>query len=308
VDNLCDLIFFAPMKGTLIRLHIAVFLWGFTGVLGRAISLNEAWLVWWRMLITVVSLWILFYFLKKIKKIPLRDFLKIAAIGTVLSIHWLCFYGSIKYANVSIALTCLSTTGLLSAIIEPMFFKRRINPYELILGLFALAGIALIYITNLSYSIGIYIGLLSAVFLVLVSVMNKKLTAGHAEENITLYQLSGGFLGLSILLPVYNFIFPAPRIVPSHWDWLWLIILSWCCTILTFMLYIRILKNVSAFTLNLTLTLEPVYGIILAFLVYHENKTLSSSFFIGFGLILLAVFLQMLRLVKENRKLPVSPL
>src|SRR5690242_9779343 len=151
------------MKSALIRLHTAVFIWGFTGVLGRAITLNEGWLVWWRMFISAVSLWILFYFLKRIYKISLKNFLKIASIGTVLSLHWLCFYGSIKYANVSIALTCLSTTGLFSAVIEPMFFRRRINMYEIILGVFALAGIALIYETNLSYSTGIYIGLLSAV-------------------------------------------------------------------------------------------------------------------------------------------------
>jgi drug/metabolite transporter (DMT)-like permease len=296
------------MKSALIRLHTAVFLWGFTGVLGRAISLNEGWLVWWRMLITSASLWILFYFLKRIKKISLADFFKIAAIGTVLSLHWLCFYGSIKYANVSIALTCLSTAGLFSAVIEPLFFRRKIDPYELILGIFALAGIAIIYVTNLSYSIGIYIGLLSAVLTVLVSVMNKKLTTGYAEESITLYQLSGGFIGLTILLPLYNFLFPAPHIIPQHWDWLWLIILSWCCTIFTFILYIRALKNVSAFTINLTLTLEPVYGIILAFIIYHENKTLGRTFFIGFALILIAVFLQMIRLIKEHRKLPVNPL
>jgi drug/metabolite transporter (DMT)-like permease len=151
------------MKNALIRLHAAVFIWGFTGVLGRAISLNEGWLVWWRMFIAAASLWVLFYFLKLIRKISLKNFLKIASIGTVLSLHWLTFYGSIKYANVSIALTCLSTTGLLSAFIEPLFFRRRINMYEIVLGVFALAGIALIYVTNLSYSTGIYIGLLSAV-------------------------------------------------------------------------------------------------------------------------------------------------
>src|SRR5581483_7978280 len=122
------------MKSALIRLHTAVFLWGFTGVLGRLISLNEGWLVWWRMLITAVILWIYFFIGKKIQKVSVKDFLKIAAIGTILSIHWLLFYGSIKYSNVSIALTCLATTGLLSAIIEPLFFRRRINSSEILLG------------------------------------------------------------------------------------------------------------------------------------------------------------------------------
>ncbi|MEP6682855.1 MAG: EamA family transporter [Parafilimonas sp.] len=296
------------MKSALIRLHTAVFLWGFTGVLGRAISLNEGWLVWWRMFITAISLWILFYFLKCIRKVSFKGFLKIAAVGTVLSLHWLTFYGSIKYANVSIALTCLSTTGLLSAVIEPLFFRRRINMYELVLGVFALAGIALIYATNLSFSTGIYVGLISAVLTVLVSVMNKKLIDGYAPETITLYQLTGGFLGLSILMPFYNYLFPTTLNIPQHVDWLWLIILSWCCTIFTFMLYINALKKVSAFTANLTLTLEPVYGIILAFIIYHENTTLSHYFFLGFGLILIAVFLQMFRLIQDQRKLPVNPL
>jgi len=289
------------MKAALIRLHIAVFIWGFTGVLGRAINLNEGWLVWWRMCITAVSLWILFYAFKSIPRISIKDFLKLAAVGTVLSLHWLTFYGSIKYANVSIALTCLSTTGLLSAIVEPLFFRRRINMYEIVLGFFALAGITVIYFTNLSFSTGIYIGLVSALLTVIVSVMNKKLVTGYTPEVMTLYQLTGGFLGLSILLPFYNFLFPSAQQIPQHFDWLWLIVLSWCCTILTFMLYIKSLKIVSAFTVNLTLTLEPVYGIILAFAIYHENKTLSKYFFLGFGLILLAVLLQMMRIVKEQK-------
>ena len=168
------------------------------------------------MFITAISLWILFYFLKNIRKISLKDFIKLAAVGTVLSLHWLTFYGSIKYSNVSIALTCLSTTGLLSAVIEPLFFRRQINLYELVLGVFALGGIALIYVTNLSFSTGIYIGLLSAILTVLVSVMNKKLIAGYQPETITLYQLTGGFLGLSIVLPVYDFFFPSIQKIPQH--------------------------------------------------------------------------------------------
>src|SRR6476660_1032303 len=115
------------MKKAFLQLHFAVFLWGFTGILGRLITLNEGWLVWWRMLITVVILWIFFFFGKKVQKVSTHNFIKMASIGTVLSLHWLLFYGSIKYANVSIALTCLATTGLLSALIEPLFFRKRID-------------------------------------------------------------------------------------------------------------------------------------------------------------------------------------
>ena len=294
------------MKGALIRLHTAVFLWGFTGVLGRSISLNEGWLVWWRMFITSVSLFVLFALQGKIHKISFRDFRKISFIGTLLAIHWLLFYGSIKYANVSIALTCLSTSGLISALIEPLFFKTRINYIEVLLGLFALVGIIIIYISNLHFSVGIYIGLLSALFTVMVSIMNKKIVKGYSAETITLYQLPGGFMGLCILMPLYEKLFPSSTHLPQHYDWLWLVLLSWCCTILTFFLYVKALQKVSAFTINLTLTLEPVYGIILAFILYHENKMLSEYFYIGFMLILIAVFLQMIILMKKQKAVQTS--
>lgn len=289
------------MKAALIRLHIAVFLWGFTGVLGRLITLNEGWLVWWRMFITAIALWIYFFFSGNIQKVSFRNFLKIASIGTILALHWLFFYGSIKYANVSIALTCLATTGLLSAIIEPLFFRRKINTSELLLGTFALAGIIIIYFSNLQFSVGIYIGLLSALATVIVSVLNKKIVGGYTPQVITLYQLTGGFLGLTLLMPLYNFFLNSNIQYPQQWDWLWLLILACFCTVLTFILYIGALNKVSAFTVNLTLTLEPVYGIILAFAVFQENKYLSNYFYIGFALILVAVFLQMKRVVKQNR-------
>ena len=290
------------MKTALIRLHIAVFLWGFTGILGRLISLNEGWLVWWRMLFTAIALWLYFFFSNQIQKVSIKDFLKIASIGTILSIHWLLFYGSIKYSNVSIALTCLATAGLLSAIVEPLFFKRRINISEIVLGTFALAGIIIIYFSNLQFSVGIYIGLLSSLATVIVSVLNKKIVGGYTPQVITLYQLTGGFLGLTSLMPLYNFLLHSDFQTPQHLDWLWLIILAVCCTVLTFILYIAALKKLSAFTINLTLTLEPIYGIILAFAVFNENKYLSNYFYIGFALIIVAVILQMRRLVKQQKE------
>lgn len=289
------------MKPALIRLHVAVFLWGFTGILGRLITLNEGWLVWWRMFITVLTLWVYFFFRKKIERVTIKDFIKIASIGTILSLHWLLFYGSIKYSNVSIALTCLATTGLFSAIIEPLIFKRRIDTKEIGLGTFALAGIAIIYFSNLQFSVGIYIGLLSSIATVIVSVLNKKIVSGYAPQVITLYQLTGGFVGLTLLMPLYDHLLKSSIQFPQQWDWLWLTILACFCTVLTFILYIGALKKLSAFTMNLTLTLEPVYGIILAFALFQENKYLSKYFYIGFALILIAVLLQMKRIVKQER-------
>lgn len=289
------------MRKALIQLHSAVFLWGFTGVLGRLISLSEAWLVWWRLLITVISLWILFYFFKKIKKLPLRSIVYIGMIGTVQALHWVCFYGSIKYANVTIALTCLATSALIAAFMEPLVLRKRFDPFEIVLGLFAIAGIIIIYYSHLQFSIGIIIGLLSALLTVIVSVLNKKMINTYESESITLYQLTGGFIGLTLVIPIYQYLFPAVQLVPVGMDWLWLILLSWLCTIFTFFLYINSLKKVSAFTMNLVLTLEPVYGIALAFLIFQENKYLSDWFYLGFGLISFAVALHMWRLLRPPK-------
>jgi drug/metabolite transporter (DMT)-like permease len=231
------------MKRALLQLNAAVFLWGFTGVLGRLITMNETWLVWYRLLITSASLWIGFLLLKKVKKLPLTSMLHIGAIGTIQALHWVSFYGSIKYANITIALTCLSTSALLSSLLEPVILKKRFDPVEILLGLFAIAGIVIIYNTHLQFSIGIVIGLLSALLTVIVSVLNKKMIGRYDSESITLYQLSGGFIGLTILIPVLQRMFPAAHQAPAGMDWLWLIILSWVCTIFTFFLYINSLKR-----------------------------------------------------------------
>jgi len=289
------------MKKAFLQMHAAVFLWGFTGVLGRAISLDSIWLVWYRMIITVLTLWIIYYVLKKIRKISFKSALSIGSIGFILVLHWICFYASIKYANVTIALTCLSTTALLSSILEPLVLRKRFDAFEIILGLFAIAGIIIIYNTHIQFSTGIVIGLLSAVLTVLASILNKKIVDNYQPEQITLYQFTGGFIGLTILLPLVFVFSTSTQLAPTSYDWLWLVILSWVCTIFTFFLYIRSLKKLSAFTMNLTLTLEPVYGIILAFIIYKENKLLSNWFYLGFGLITFAVVFHMWHLLKPNR-------
>lgn len=290
------------MKRSLILMHIAVFLWGFTGVLGRAITLDSVMLVWWRLFITAVSLWILYLVQSKLRPLSIKAITQISLVGTLLALHWVCFYGSIKLANVTIALTCLSTTAFLSALLEPLITKRPVDLVEIFLGLLAIAGIVIIYNTHLEFSSGIVVGLLAAVFTVLVSVFNKTMIDKHPPEQITIFQLSGGFLGLTILLPVFNYFFGSAWAVPKGEDVLWLLILSWVCTICTFFLYIRALKKLSAFTTNLLLTLEPIYGIVLAFFIYKENKLLSNWFYLGFALIILAVVLHSFRVLRNSPK------
>ena len=287
------------MKKALLQLHAAVFLWGFTGVLGRLISLNEGLLVWWRLFITVVTLLVLRFVQKEFERISLKSALKIFAVGGLVALHWVCFYGSIKYANVSIALTCLSAAGFFTAILEPVMLKKRFDAIEILLGLMAIAGIILIFHFNPAYKLGIGIGLAATLLSVLFSIYNKKLVEKFPAKTVSLYELSGGLLVWSVIMPFYWHQFPAVSFFPQGRDWLWLLVMAWFCTVLAVNLSLQALKHISPFTQNLTLNLEPVYGILLAFIIYHENEHLSPGFYYGFALIMLAVVVQMVRVVKK---------
>jgi drug/metabolite transporter (DMT)-like permease len=288
------------MKKALIQLHIAVFLWGFTGVLGRLISLNEGMLVWWRMCLTVLTLLVLRYVQKEFERISWRDALKIGGVGALVALHWVAFYGSIKVANVSIALTCLAAGGVFTAIAEPLAFRRKIDVRELLLGLLALVGIALIFHFNPRYKWGIFIGLVSVALATIFSIFNKMLVGRFSAKTISLYELGGGWIAWTMLLPVYSYLVPPANFWPQGLDWVWLLIMAWFCTVLSVNLSLQALRHISAFTQNLTLNLEPVYGILLAFVLFQENKDLSPGFYWGFLLIALAVALQMLRVTRKG--------
>jgi drug/metabolite transporter (DMT)-like permease len=287
------------MKKALIQLHIAVFLWGFTGVLGRLISLNEGLLVWWRMFLTVATLIVLRFAQKEFEKIPLKDALRIGGVGALVALHWVAFYGSIKMANVSIALTCMAAGGVFTAIGEPLVFKKKIDWKEVALGVLALVGISLIFHFNPKFKWGIIVGIISVLIAVVFSIFNKMLVGKFNAKTISLYELGGGWLAWTFLLPIYSIFVPAQSFWPQGMDWLWLFIIAWFCTVLAVNLSLQALKHISAFTQNLTLNLEPIYGILLAFVIFQENKDLSSGFYWGFGLIALAVLLQMLRVTKK---------
>ena len=295
---------FACMKKALVQLHIAVFLAGFTAILGKLIMLNEGLLVWYRLLITVVTLGIMLFFKNQLQRIPAKDMIKIFAVGTIVAIHWVTFYGSVKYANVSVALVCFSATGFFTAFFEPFILKRRIALAEVLLGLMAIAGIYIIFDFHPQYKVGIIFGIISAMGSALFPIFNKRLLLNYSPKILTLYELGGGLIALTFIVPLYLIQFQAVYYFPTSSDWLWLLVLAWLCTVLSFDLQLNALKKISAFTANLTYNLEPVYGIILAFIFFKENENLQREFYLGVALILLAVVLQMLRIRREYRNYP----
>jgi len=286
------------MKKAFIQLHLSVFLAGFTGILGKLISLNEGLLVWYRLLITSVTLYILFRLQGTFKKLPWKDILPIGSTGVVVALHWLFFYGSIKYSNVSIGVICFSMTSLFTAIFDPLINKRRFDVAEMLLSLLTLLGILLIFHFDTQYQTGIILGIISAMFAALFTVFNKRLIKRFDTNTITFYELSTGFAVLTIAMPFYIHAFPVPSLLPSSMDLLYLFILAWFCTVLMYLLSMNALKKISPFTVNLCFNLEPVYSIVMAFILFHENKFLNNAFYAGLACIMLSVGLQMLRVVK----------
>jgi drug/metabolite transporter (DMT)-like permease len=289
------------MKKAFLQLHFAVFLAGFTGILGRLITLNEGWLVWYRLLISSVTMWILFSLAGKLQQVSIIDILKLSGIGFLSALHWVSFYGSIKYANVSVALVCFSATGFFTALFEPFFSRKRINLIEVLLGLIVIAGIYIIFHFDPKYKTGIILGVICAVLLAIVMILIRQFVQKINSQTILTYQLSGGFITLSLFMPFYLKAFPTSYIFPGFSDWMWLLVLAWFCSVLAFQFSVTALQKLTAFTVNLSFNLEPVYGILLAFFVYHENKELNWSFFIGLGLIVLALCLQMWRVWKQSK-------
>lgn len=295
------------MKRSFIQLHLAVVLWGFTGVLGRAISLDAPVLVWWRMLITAAIIGFFLNYRKQWVKIAPADRVLLILIGFLFSIHWVGFYGAVKYANASVALVCLSTASIFTSIIDPFVNKGRHDPFEFVIGLLALTGVYLIYHSQQFFGLGILFGIIAAILSSIFTVLNKRISHKYPSRIIVFYEMASGWVIISLLMPIQYVLFPHTVFMPRTtgiWtqnDWIWLIILSLCCTVWAQSLAISALKKLSAFTVTLSVNLEPLYGMALAFFFYHENKELSNGFFLGFSLIILSVCLQTARLLRQAR-------
>jgi drug/metabolite transporter (DMT)-like permease len=293
----------STFKKALLQLHVFVFLAGLTGSLGFLIKLNGLVLVFYRILITVIVLWVLALYKKNKHQYNLKTKLSLLGTGAIIALHWVCFYQSIKLANVSIALVCFSSTSLFSSFLEPLWKHAKIQFQEILIGSLSLLGIFLIFHFDTQFRTGIIVGLFSALFAAIFSIINKRFTSHIDVQTIQSYEMTGGLL---FLLPFVMFLgfntrFNPAGLLPTSMDWFWLSILAIACTVWSTHLMLSSLKHISAFTLNVTLNLEPVYGIILAFILFKEQKQLGLSFYAGIVCIIISVIIQMRRIVKQHR-------
>ncbi len=283
-----------PVQRAYLELHFAVLLFGLTALLGGLIDLSAVNIVWWRVLLTSISLLFLIK-LGEIRRIlPTKTILAMMGIGVIVGLHWVTFYGSVKLSNVSICLVGISTTSTFTAILEPLFFKEKIKWLEVGLSLLILPGMILVVnATDWSMLTGLWVALISAFLAALFAIFNKKMITKIGALPITFIELSSAWLFLSIVIPVYYLITlkPIELLPPRPIDWAYLVFLALFCTTLAYVLALRSLKYLSAFAANLTYNLEPVYGILLAWFILKENEQLTTGFYIGAVIIMLAVFM-----------------
>lgn len=291
------------MKRIYFLLHIAVILVGFSGIFGKLISLNEGLIVWYRLLFSCIILFLIIKIFKINSLISFTNKIDIAKVGILLTLHWIFFYASIKYSNVSIGVICYCLTGFFTAIFKPVIRKQKFRLSELMLSSLTLLGISLIFHFDSTYRVGIFLGIVSSVLGSLYTIYNEGLVKSYDSISINYYQMAGGLICLSGILPFYLYIFPTEHFVPDLKDTFYLILLSFFCTVGVYIAVAEVLKKIPAFTVNLTFNLEPVYAVMLAFLLFGEGKEVNLPFYTGLLLIMISVVLQTLITIRSKVRL-----
>lgn len=284
----------------LLILHIIVFIWGFTGILGNLISISATHLTWYRVLIAFLSLFLYFIIAKKSLKVSKSDLLKFFLVGGIVGAHWIFFFQSIKVSTVSVALVCISSVTLFTSFLEPFFYKRKVSLLEVITGIIVISAIYLIFKFESQYVLGIMYGLICAFLASLFSIINSKFVKKSEGSIISFYEMLGAFLWISLFLAFTNG-FSSDLLVNTS-DLLYLLLLGIICTAGAYVASVNVMKVISPFTVALTTNLEPIYGILLAWLIFGDAEIMSQEFYLGGIIILLAVFVYPFLKIRLQRK------
>jgi drug/metabolite transporter (DMT)-like permease len=295
-----------------LHLHLIVFIWGFTAILGKLISLDALPLVWWRMSLAVVLIFGYIYYQKTSFKLARKDIILLLISGLIIALHWITFFKAIKVSNISITLACLSTGAFFTSILEPIFYKRKMIWYEIVFGLIVLIGLYFVIEStepnfiqksmnsNMSGTMqGVFLALTSAFLSAIFSIINGKFAQRIDATIVSFYELFGGVLFLSTFL-LFTKQFTTEFFNITLSDFMWLGILASVCTAYAFIASVKVMKYISPYTVMLTINLEPVYGIALAVLIFEKNEQMSFSFYIGATIILITLILN--GLIRNRKK------
>ena len=268
-----------------------VLILGFTGIFGKLISLNTIELVWYRMLIAFVTLFTFLVFKKELTKIKKKDFFGLLFVGSLVAVHWFFFFESIKVSNVSVAVVCLSTASFFSAMIEPLFLKRKPKLYEYILAIVVFVTLFLMLEAETKYTMGYVYGIIASFLGTLFTLYNAKYINRLEASKITMVEMLAGVIIFSILM-LFNKEIGINNLKIDINDFVYLLLLGTICTAAVFVWMVEIMKYISPYSLIMAINLEPIYSIVLALIIFSESEHMNLSFYIGASVIILVVFLE----------------
>jgi len=289
------------MKQAYIKLHIAVILAGFTGLFGRLISLNAALISWYRLFFSALIMLLIFAIRGKFQVISNAAKIKIGFTGFLLGIHWILFYGSIKYSNVSVGVVCFALSSFFNALFNPIVNKRKLSVQELLLSGLTLLGIGLIFGMDVRYRTGIMLGVISSMFAALYTLYSERSVKDYDGQTFVFWQMSGGCIGLTVLMPIVLWVIPVKTLIPTAADFGWLLLLAAFCTVLLYFLANGAMKKIPSFTVSLSFNLEPLYTVVLAVIIFKEGREFNAGFYLGLLLIISSLLLQMYRLKRAQQ-------
>ncbi|CAN5374867.1 DMT family transporter [soil metagenome] len=275
-----------------LKLHSIVFLFGFTGILGKLVSTPAVEMVFYRSLLAALGMAVVLISMKGSFKVSAMDFYKISLTGFIVGIHWITFFLSARVANVSVSLVGFATASLWTAFLEPLVKGYRIRIIEVLFGLIVLTGLYVIFAFNFNYSTGLILGVLSGLTCAIFTIINSQLVKRVDSFTITFYEMAGAFISIALFLPLYHQTLAEGnklRMSPSLLDWVCIALLAWLCTVYAYSTAVELMKRVSAFFFQLTLNLEPVYGIIMAVMIFGDDEKMNINFYAGTLIILCAV-------------------
>ncbi|WP_215223225.1 DMT family transporter [Echinicola shivajiensis] len=275
-----------------VMLHFIVLIWGFTAILGLLISIPAVEIVFYRTLMATAILGVVFAFRKRHIKLPLNELAKVVGTGGLIGMHWILFFGAARISTASVCLAGMATCSLWTAFIEPWVNKVKVKWYEVVLGIMVLGGLYVIFSFELLYWEGLLMAVGSAFLGACFTVSNGRLTQKHSPYLITFYEMLGACVFTVLFMPVYVNYFAengSLQMNPSLGDWFWLFLLSGVCTVYAFSVSVELMKRLSVFVINLTVNLEPVYGIVLAVLIFGEKEQMTPGFYFGTLIILASV-------------------
>jgi drug/metabolite transporter (DMT)-like permease len=275
-----------------LKLHFIVFLWGFSAILGKLVTIPAVEMVFYRAIMAVVGMGIVIAATRGTFAVSRSQLVKLLLIGAIVAVHWMAFFGSARVSNVSVSLVGFATNSLWAALLEPWFNRTRIKKFELLLGLVVIAGLYIIFSFDFQYKLGLLLGILAGFTSALFSVFNAKVVRSIPAFTITFYEMIGVFLSIGLFLPIYKYTWATNHtlhLVPSWMDLLYIGLLAGVCSVYAYSVAVELMKKISVFLLQLTLNLEPLYGIVMAVIVFGSQEKMGLNFYLGTLIILGAV-------------------